>query len=189
MRYSFDNITAFVQALETGSISAAALRLNLAKSVVSKRISDLEAELGAALLLRSTRGVTPTDKGVAFHKRAREILPQLDMAADEITDRGDDLCGQLRITASMSFGTTYLGPLLFPFLSGHPRLEVEINLDNRFVDMLNEGYDLAIRIGRLRDSTLVARKLAESRRVVCCNPAVYMISEKASETIIQHHAR
>jgi DNA-binding transcriptional LysR family regulator len=170
MRYSFDNIAAFVQVVESGSISAAALRLNLAKSVVSKRIADLEAELGVELLHRSTRGVTATDKGIAFHKRAREIMRDLDQAADEVTDRSDDLCGQLRITAPMSFGTMYLSPMLFQLLARHPRLEVALNLDDRLVDILVEGYDLAIRIARLRDSSLVARKLAVSRRVVCCSP-------------------
>lgn len=170
MHYSFDNIAAFVQVVESGSISAAALRLNLAKSVVSKRIADLEAELGVELLHRSTRGITATDKGIAFHKRAREIMRGLDEAADEITDRSDDLCGQIRITAPMSFGTMVLGPLLFPFLSRHPRLEVALDLDDRLVDILGGGYDLAIRIARLRDSSLVARKLAISRRIVCCSP-------------------
>lgn len=170
MHYSFDNIAAFVQVVESGSISAAAQRLNLAKSVVSKRITDLEAELGVDLFHRSTRGVVATDKGIAFHLRAREIMRELDSAADEITDRSDDLCGQFRIAAPMSFGTMVLAPLLFSFLRRHSRLEVALNLDDRMVDILGEGYDLAIRIGRLRDSSLVARKLAVSRRVVCCSP-------------------
>jgi DNA-binding transcriptional LysR family regulator len=170
MGYSFDNIAAFVQVVESGSISAAALRLNLAKSVISKRIADLEAELGVELLHRSTRGITATDKGIAFHKPAREIRRELDSAADEITDRGGDLCGQIRITAPMSFGTMVLGPILFPFLSRHPRLEVALDFDDRHADILSEGYDLAVRIARLRDSSLVARKLAVSRRIVCCSP-------------------
>ncbi len=170
MRYSFDNIAAFLQVVETGSISAAAVRFNLAKSVVSKRLADLEKQLGVDLLHRSTRGVAPTDKGVAFHKRARDIIQQLDVAADEINDQGGDLCGQLRITVPMSFGTLCLGPLLFPLLSKHPRLEVAVNYDDRFVDLAGEGYDLAVRIGRLHDSSLVARKLALSRRMVCCSP-------------------
>jgi DNA-binding transcriptional LysR family regulator len=170
MHYSFDNIAAFVQVVESGSISAAAQRLNLAKSVVSKRITDLEAELGVDLFHRSTRGVVATDKGIAFHLRAREIMRELDSAADEITDRSDDLCGQFRIAAPMSFGTMVLAPLLFSFLRRHSRLEVALNLDDRMVDILGEGYDLAIRIGRLRDSSLVARKLAVSPRVVCCSP-------------------
>jgi DNA-binding transcriptional LysR family regulator len=156
--------------VESGSIRAAAVKLNLAKSVVSKRIADLEAELGVELLHRSTRGVTATDKGTAFHKRAREIMRELDSAADEITDRGGDLCGRIRITAPMSFGTMVLGPILFPLLSRHPRLEVALDSDDRHVDILSEGYGLAVRIARLRDSSLVARKLAVSRRIVCCSP-------------------
>ncbi len=170
MRYRFDNIAAFVQVVEAGSISAAALRLNLAKSVVSKRIADLEEELGAELLHRSTRGIAPTDKGLMFYRRAREIMQQLMTAADELSDGDGDLAGQLRMTAPMSFGTMYLGPLLFPLLARHPRLDVALNFDDRVVDLLNEGYDLAIRVGRLRDSSLVARKLAVSRRLVCCSP-------------------
>lgn len=170
MRYNFDNISAFLQVVESGSISAAALRLNLAKSVVSKRITHLEEQLGVELLYRSTRGVVPTDEGLAFHKRARDIMQQLDTAADELIDRGDCLCGQLRITAPMSFGTLYLGPLLFPLLSKHPRLGVAVNYDDRFADLVGEGYDLAVRIGRLQDSSLIARKLAPSRRIVCCSP-------------------
>jgi DNA-binding transcriptional LysR family regulator len=110
MRHSFDNIAAFLQVVETGSISAAALQMNLAKSVVSKRIADLEAELGVQLLHRSTRGVVPTDKGLAFHGRVREIMQQLDQAAEEITNRSDDLCGLLRMTAPMSFGRCIWGP-------------------------------------------------------------------------------
>ncbi|MBC7945359.1 MAG: LysR family transcriptional regulator [Burkholderiales bacterium] len=143
MHYTFDNIATFVQVVESGGMSVAALRLNLAKSVVSKRIADLETELGMELLHRSTRGITATDKGIAFHKRAREIMRELDSAADEITDRGGDLCGQIQITAPMSFGTMVLGPILFPFLGRHPRLEVALNFDDRHVDILNEGYDLA----------------------------------------------
>jgi DNA-binding transcriptional LysR family regulator len=170
MRYNFDNISAYIRVVETGSISAAALRLDLAKSVVSKRIHDLEAELGVELLHRSTRGMTPTDQGLLFYQRARDIMQQLMTAADEIADRDGDLCGQLRMSAPMSFGTMYLGPLLFPFLAQHPRLELALSLDDRVVDLLGEGYDLAIRIGRLQDSSLIARKLAGSERIVCCSP-------------------
>lgn len=97
-------------------------------------------------------------------------MRELDSAADEITDRGGDLCGQIRINAPMSFGTMVLGPILFPFLSRHPRLEVALDFDDRHADILSEGYDLAVRIARLRDSSLVARKLAVSRRIVCCSP-------------------
>ncbi len=103
MHYNFDNVSAFLQVVKTDSISATALHLKVAKSIVSKRIDDLEADLGVELLYRSARGVVPTAKGFAFHKRAREIMQQLGTAADEITDRQDDLCEQLRVAARMSF--------------------------------------------------------------------------------------
>lgn len=170
MRYRLDDILAFIQVIETGSFSAAALRLNLAKSVVSKRVSDLEAALGGRLLHRSTRRVTPTDKGRAFYGRARTLLRELDAAAEEVSDDDEALIGPLRIAAPMSFGTLHLAPLLFAFAARHPRLELALDLDDRMVDLGGGGYDLAVRIGRLPDSALVGRRLAESRRVVCCSP-------------------
>ena len=171
MHYRLDDILAFLQAMETGSISTAAQRMGLSKSVISKRISDLEAVFKVELLHRSTRGVVPTEKGAAFYQRARSIMRQLDQAAEELTEQNDELCGSLRIAAPMTFGTTYLGPILFSFISHHPRLGLALDLDDRITDLPGEGYDLGVRIGRLRDSSLVARKLAVSRRVVCCSPA------------------
>jgi DNA-binding transcriptional LysR family regulator len=170
MQIRLDDILAFLQATETGSISAAAQRMGLSKSVVSKRITDLEVVLKVELLHRSTRGVAPTDKGAAFYQRARSIVQQLDQAAEELIEDGE-LCGSLRIAAPMTFGTLYLGPILFAFLNRHPRLELALDLDDRITDLPGEGYDLGIRIGRLHDSALAARKLAVSRRVVCCSPA------------------
>jgi DNA-binding transcriptional LysR family regulator len=170
MHYRLDDILAFLQVMETGSISTAAQRMGLSKSVVSKRISDLEAVLKVELLHRSTRGVVPTDKGAAFYQRACSIVRQLDQAAEELMEQ-DELCGSLRIAAPMTFGTTYLGPVLFSFISDYPRLGLVLDLDDRSIDLPGEGYDLGIRIGRLHDSSLVARKLAVSRRVVCCSPA------------------
>lgn len=171
MHYRLDDILAFLQAMETGSISTAAQRMGLSKSVISKRISDLEAVLKIELLHRSTRGVVPTEKGAAFYQRARSIMQQLDQAAEELIEQNDELCGSLRIAAPMTFGTAYLGPILFSFIGRHPRLGLALDLDDRITDLPGEGYDLGVRIGRLRDSSLVARKLAVSRRVVCCSPA------------------
>lgn len=171
MPYRFDDILAFLQAMETGSISAAAQRMGLSKSVVSKRISDLEAVLKVELLHRSTRGVIATDKGAVFYQRARAIMQQLDQAAETLIEQDEEFCGLLRIAAPMTFGTTYLGPILFSFISHYPRLALALELNDQITDLSGEGYDLGIRIGRLRDSSLVARKLAISRRVVCCSPA------------------
>lgn len=171
MQIRLDDILAFLQAMETGSLSAAAQRMGLSKSVVSKRITDLEVVLKVELLHRSTRGVIPTEKGVAFYQHARSIMQQLDQAAEELIEQNGELCGSLRIAAPMTFGTTYLGPVLFSFISHHPQLSLALDLDDRIIDLSGEGYDLGIRIGRLRDSSLVARKLAVSRRVACCSPA------------------
>ncbi len=171
MQIRLDDILAFLQAMETGSISAAAQRMGLSKSVISKRITDLEVVLKVELLHRSTRGVVPTDKGVAFYQRTRSIMQQLDQAAEELIEQDGELCGSLRIAAPMTFGTIYLGPILFAFISRHPRLGLALDLDDRITDLPGEGYDLGVRIGRLHDSSLAARKLAVSRRVVCCSPA------------------
>lgn len=170
MQHRFDDILAFLQAVEVGSISAAAQRMGLSKSVVSKRISDLEAGLKVELLRRSTRGVIATEKGAVFYQRARVIMQQLDQASEALTERDDELCGSLRIAAPMTFGTTYLGPALFAFIHHQPRLALALELNDQVIDLSAEGYDLGIRIGRLRDSSLVAHKLAVSRRIVCCSP-------------------
>ncbi|MGK9234506.1 LysR family transcriptional regulator [Inquilinus limosus] len=170
MRYRLDDIATFLQVVDSGSISAAARRLNLSKSVVSKRVSGLEAALGGALLQRSTRRVLPTDRGLAFYERGRAILRQLDEAAEEVAESDGDLRGSLRVAAPMSFGTLYLGPVLFDFAHRHPRLTLTLDLDDRMVDLAGRGYDLAIRITRPRDSALIARRLAASRRVVCASP-------------------
>ena len=170
MRYKLDDIATFVQAVEAGSLSAAARRLGLSKSVVSKRVGDLEAALGAALLQRTPRRVVPTDAGTAYYQRARAILAELDHAAEAAAGPTGALRGSLRIAAPMSFGQVHLGPALFPLAQRHPELELAIDLDDRFVDLVGEGYDLGIRIGRLADSTLVARKLTTSRILLCASP-------------------
>lgn len=171
MRFKLDDIEAFLTVLETGSLSAAGLRLNLSKSVISKRVSDLEKTLGARLLNRSTRGVHATDIGLEFSQRARDILQQLDDAVASTAEDQARLCGQLRLAAPMSFGTMHLGPLLFDFLQQHPDLEMSLTLDDRKNDIEASGVDLAIRITQMKDSTLIARRLALSPRLVCCSPA------------------
>jgi DNA-binding transcriptional LysR family regulator len=171
MTWRFDDLLTFLKVVEAGGVTAAATELNVSKSVVSKRISDLEDALGAQLLRRSTRAVTPTEQGWAFYERTREALRELDEAVDSVADRQGGLGGRLRVTAPMSFGTLYLGRILADFARLHPKLELSLDLDDRMLDLVGGGYDLAVRIGRLHDSTLMARKLCVSRRVVCCSPA------------------
>jgi len=170
MEYRLEDIETFLAVVEAGSVSAGALRLNLAKSVVSERIARLERVLGAKLLHRSARGVTPTDRGADYYQRSRAVLEQLDAAAEAISEDEGALVGLLRIAAPMSFGARWLGPALFPLLRDHPQLSVALDLDDRRVDLLAGGYDLGIRVGQLNDSSLVAKRLARSRMIVCASP-------------------
>jgi DNA-binding transcriptional LysR family regulator len=170
MPWRFDDVVTFLHVVEAGSITAAAERLNVSKSVISKRISDLEAALGAELFRRSIRRVVPNDRGMALYERMRGLVHELDETIEQVSTRAGELRGRLRITAPMTFGTRHLGPVVAAFARRHPDLELALDLDDRVIDLLGNGYDMAVRIGRLRDSSLIARKLCLSRRVVCCSP-------------------
>lgn len=165
-----EDIQAYLHVVELGGISAAARQMGLSKSVVSKRISDLERELGVSLLQRSTRCIRPSESGRYFYEQARAALSQLDHAAQTVSDSARELCGELRILAPMSFGTRWLSPLIAEFAKAHPRLNLSLELDDKLADVGYERYDVAIRITRLGDSSLIARKLTASRRVLCCSP-------------------
>ena len=171
MSWRFDDVVTFLRVIEAGGITAAATQLNLSKSVVSKRISDLEEALGVALLRRSTRRVTPTEHGLLFYDRMREALQQVGEAVEAVTNREGRLSGRLRLTAPMSFGILHLGPLIAEFARLNPALELAVDLDDRMLDLAGGGYDLAVRIGRLPGSSLMVRKLCVSPRVLCCSPA------------------
>ncbi len=165
-----EDIEAYLHVVELGGISAAARRMGLSKSVVSKRISDLERELGVSLLQRSTRSIRPSESGRYFYEQARAALGQLDHAAQTVSDAARELCGELRVLAPMTFGTRWLSPLIAAFAREHPRLNLILELDDKLADVGYERYDVAIRITRLGDSSLIARRLAASRRVLCCSP-------------------
>ncbi len=167
---NFDDITAFNAVVETGSISAAGRRLGLAKSVISKRVKDLEAGVSATLFKRTTRSVKLTDQGRTLYEHTRAIMNQLDEAASAVAEDADELKGTIRIAAPVSFGTLYLGQMLWPFMQRHPGLEMAIDLDDRVVDLLGNGYDLGIRVGRLPDSSLIARRLSCMRQFLCASP-------------------
>jgi DNA-binding transcriptional LysR family regulator len=171
MRLKLDAIAAFNAVVETGSVSAAARRLGVGKSVISKRVTELEDSVAATLLKRSTRSVVLTDRGQAFYERTRALLSDLEDAANAASDRSRGLRGTLRLAAPMSFGTMHLGEILWSFLARHPELELAVDLDDRVVDLLGLGYDLGIRIGRLPDSSLIGRRLADMRVLLCASPA------------------
>lgn len=161
-----EGIAAFVAVAESGSISEASRRLNLSKSVVSARLSDLERVLGTALVHRTTRSLSLTEDGSAFLERAIRIVGEVRDAADDIAERRGDLKGALSLSAPVTFGRLHLGPALYPFLLQNPALQVSLDMDDRRVDVSSAGYDAVVRNGPILDSRLMAWKLAPSRRLL-----------------------
>lgn len=164
------DIALFLQVLDLGSISAAARHLDLSVAVASQRLKRLERELGVRLLHRTTRRLHPTPEGLALAQEGRALVEELALLGDRLRQGGGEVGGTLRVTASASFGRQYIAPLLPGFLAAHPGLRVSLDLDDRLVDLVGTGYDLAIRIGRLDDSSLVSRQLASNDRVLCASP-------------------
>lgn len=176
-----EDMRLFTVTLDTGSFTAAAERLGQSKQFISKRIIALEAQLGVRLLIRTTRHLRPTDLGRAYYEHARAILQQVDELDQTISGAGRSPRGHLRVTAPMSFGTMHLSPLLPRFLASYPEASVELDLNDRTVDLLGEGYDLAVRIGTLADSSLIARRVATVELVTCCSPS-YLEGRQAPRT-------
>lgn len=164
-------LNAFVATVESGGFSQAARRLGVSKSLLSRQVAHLEAELGVRLLQRTTRRLSPTEAGELYFQRAQRILLDLEEAASEVGQLQTAPRGKLRVSAPMSFGVLHLTPALPSFLAACPELELELSLSDRFVDLIEEGVDVAVRIGRLSDSSLIARHVAPIRRAVCASPA------------------
>lgn len=163
-------MTAFVSVVETGSFSAAGRRLNLGQPAVSKTVAQLEARLGVRLLMRTTRRLTPTEAGVGFYERAKRALDEADEADRAARGAGASLAGRLRVCAAVTFARLHVVPHLPAFLSAHPDLTLDMILDDRLIDLLEDGIDVALRMGALADSGLTARKLASSPRHVVGAP-------------------
>lgn len=167
----FETLQTFVAVVEAGSFSVAAGRLGRAKSAVSRHVAELEAHLGAQLLNRTTRRLSLTEAGREFFERAQRILADLEEAELSVAAEQTALRGRLRLAAPLSFGVLHLAPALNAFLADHPELVLDLDLDDRRVNLVEEGFDLALRIGELADSTLVARPLAPIRMQLCASPA------------------
>ncbi|MET1028037.1 MAG: LysR substrate-binding domain-containing protein [Dongiaceae bacterium] len=165
-----DGLAAFVAVAEAGSISEAARRLRLSKSVVSERLAELERGLGAALLHRTTRKLSLTEDGAAFLERAFRIVREIADATADLAERRGQLSGPLRLAAPVTFGRLHLGPALYPFLAQHPAIELTLDLDDRRIDAAADGYDAVVRHGPILDSRLMAWQLAPSRRVLVAAP-------------------
>lgn len=165
-----EGLSTFVAVAEAGSISAAARRLGLSKSVVSDRLAELERSLGAPLLHRSTRRLTLTEDGTSFLESAVQITRDVAAAAVMVAERRGALRGPLRISAPVTFGRMHLGPALYGFLARHPGVELTLDLDDRRVDAAADGYDAVVRHGPVADSRLTVWRLAPSRRVLVASP-------------------
>jgi DNA-binding transcriptional LysR family regulator len=168
---SLDGITAFVRVVDSGSFSAAAQRLRISKSAVSAHVQRLENRLGVRLLNRTTRRVTITEAGAAYYRHCVRILVDAEAAEQAAIALQREPRGTLRISAPDSFGWMHVAPALSAFLKRYPDLAIDITLSPAHVDLVDEGLDLAIRVGVLEDSRLVVRKLAPSRIILCAAPA------------------
>ncbi|TAN71566.1 MAG: LysR family transcriptional regulator [Magnetospirillum sp.] len=171
MMTRFDFLQAFVRVAETGSFSEAARRLGLSKSMLSRQVSGLEAELGVRLLHRTTRSLSPTEAGRAYLERCQRILADLDEANLLVSQLQAMPRGRLRVSAPLSFGVGHLAAALPGFLERYPEIELEMNMTDRHVDLVEEGWDVAVRIGRLADSSLIVRRLAPVRRLAAAAPS------------------
>jgi len=164
-------MTTFVRVVENGSFSGAAKQLNVGQPAVSKTIAQLEVRLQVRLLLRSTHGLTPTEAGQRFYERARRAIEEANEAELEARGAGASLSGRLRVSAATTFARLHVVPHLPAFLKANPDLEIDVILDDRVIDLVAEGVDMALRMGELPDSAAVARKLASGRRSVIATPA------------------
>lgn len=156
---------------DAASFTRAADKLGISRAMASRRVLELEARLGVRLINRTTRRVALTEVGAQYVERTRELIAGLEEAERQVTSQAAEPVGRLRISAPMSFGIGYAATAIEQFADQHPRIAVDLVLNDRFVDLVEEGYDVAIRIGRLTDSTLIARRIAATRLIVAAAPA------------------
>ncbi len=169
----FENMSVFIRVVEVGSISGAADRLGVAKSAVSRRLKELEEHLGVELFHRTTRKMNLTDTGRAFYHQSVRILEDVIEAEHATSQAHGTLKGSLKIALPSTFGLMHMGPAINEFLQAHPQIEFDLDFNDREVDLIQEGFDLAFRIANLPDSSLIARRLAPIRIVMCASP-VYL---------------
>lgn len=167
----FLEMQTFNAVVDAGSFVKAADALDMSKAAVSRYVVDMETRLGVRLLHRTTRRLSLTDEGQVFYARSKELLAELQEAEDEITSRSDAASGLLRINAPFTFGILHLAPLWGAFKAEHPKVTLDVTLADRLVDLVEEGYDVAIRIATLESSTLVSKRLATTRMVLCASPS------------------
>lgn len=161
---------AFIEVVEAEGFSAAARKIGRSKALLSKYVRELEDELGALLLNRTTRQFSLTEAGHTYYKRASEIVREIDSLADTVRDSSGDVKGRIKLSAPRTFSDAPIGQSLIDFARSYPDIVLEIHLDDRFVDLVEEGFDLAVRITRLADSSMIARKLSPFSLKICGSP-------------------
>ncbi|ATD68465.1 LysR family transcriptional regulator [Luteimonas chenhongjianii] len=184
-----EDLRTFVEVADAGGITSAARRLGIAKSIVSRRLARLEDDLGAQLLARTTRGAALTEAGSTFRDHAARVVAEIDAAKEAILPNGE-LRGRLRVAAPLSFGPTHIAPALAELARTHPELHVHVCYTDRFVDIVAEGYDCAVRLGHLQDSNLIARRVGPIYGRLVASPA-YIAAHGAPESpdeILAHQA-
>jgi DNA-binding transcriptional LysR family regulator len=163
-------MAAFVAVVDAGSFVAGADALRISKTAISRHVDALEQRIGVRLLHRTTRRLSLTDEGRLFYQRARDILAATDDAEAEVSSRTQAPGGLIRVNVPLSFGMSHLAPLWGRFMAVYPQIDLDITLNDRLVDLVDEGYDLAVRISALPDSSLVSRKLATTEMLMCASP-------------------
>jgi DNA-binding transcriptional LysR family regulator len=182
-----DDLRTFVEVADTGGVAPGARRLGLSKSIVSRRLARLEEALGVQLLSRTTRGSALTEAGASFREHATRIVAEIDTAQETLSPQGE-LRGLLRIAAPLSFGTTQMAPVFAELARRHPLLQVDTSYSDRFVDLVSEGFDCAVRLGFLSDSSLIARRICPFRGRLVASPA-YLAAHGSPQTLedLTHH--
>lgn len=174
----------FVRVVALGSLSAAARSLGISQTMATKHVGAIEERLGVKLLHRTTRRLTLTEAGRRYLESAERILTEVEEAEAAASADRIEVRGMLRVNAPLTFGFREVAPLMAEFSRLHPSVTVDLGLNDRFVDLIEEGWDVAVRIGRLRDSTMIARKLAPCRLLVCCSPA-YLAERGTPRTVAE----
>lgn len=184
-----EDLRTFVELADAGGVTAASRRLGISKSMVSRRLARLEAELSVQLLARTTRGAALTEAGATFRDYAARVVADIDIAKETILPAGE-LRGRLRVAAPLSFGPTHFAPILGEMARRHPELHIHASYTDRFVDLIAEGYDCAIRVGKLPDSNLIARKIGPIHAKYVATPDYIAKhgSPQTPEELVTHQA-
>ena len=185
----FESIRAFTKVVEASGFAAAAREMGLSRSVVNRSVINLENELSTQLLHRSTRQVTPTETGIAFYNRCIQILSELDEAISAVTELQEKPTGNLRVNAPMSFGTLHLSDVAADYMITYPEVRVELMLSDRFVNPIEEGFDVSVRVGEPHRSTgLITKEITPAKRVLCASPGyIKAYGEPAHPSELRSH--